>query len=96
MWLNAKGLGSCWGAFRNEEFTSLYSLFSLTSDNLKELGLKMGQRNHFMAELDHLATYSNEQLTSMGVSESGLTAFSIAARKFLEKVTGLFSSEMCF
>ena len=86
MWLNEKGIGSCWEAFRGENFTSLSSLFSLSSDDLKDMGLKLGERKHFMTELDHLATYSIDRLRSMGVSDSGVESFGIAAKKFVDKV----------
>ena len=87
MWLNEQGLGPCWDAFREEYFTTLSSLLSLTSDELKDMGLKLGERKNFMAGLDHLATYSNDQLRSMNMSAFEIKTFSIAALKYLEKVT---------
>ena len=89
MWLIDNGIGACWEIFREEQFTALSALFSLTSGDLKELGLRMGQSRQFMAGLDHLATYSNEQLTSMNMSTFEIKTFSIAAQKYLEKVISL-------
>ena len=94
--MNEKGLGSCWEAFRGENFTTLSSLFSITSDELKELGLKMGERKNFLAGLRHLTTYSNERLRSLNVAESDMETFRIAAQECLEKVAGFFLSELIF
>jgi len=91
MWLNEQGLGPCWDAFREENFTTLSSLFSLTSDELKDMGLKLGEINNFMVELDNLAAYSNDQLRSMGVTDSGIKTFDIVAQKYrIDKVTPSF------
>ena len=94
--MNEQGLGSCWESFREENFTTLSSLFALTPDDLKELGLRMGERKNFLVGLNHLASYSNDRFRAMNLVEAELEKLSIAAQNFLEKVIRRFSYLIAF
>jgi hypothetical protein len=50
------------------------------------MGLKLGERKHFLVGLNHLATYSKDRLRSMNLDESELESLSVAVQNYTHKV----------